>query len=134
MFSIGSSCESISPPLARTDVVEKGCRLVELVMLVRLLGGMLPPVLLLLMLNADADNEESATRCSDESFGRPLVKPGRATTMKARKSSVGNLLRPCRLYGLFERAFFLSQRLDNRTILSFPLADSCLYLGSTVAL
>ena len=95
LFSVESSCESLSPPLARMDVVEKGFRFVELVMLVRLLCGMLPPVLLLLMLNAEADNEESATRCENESFGRPLVKPGRrTTTMKARKSSVGNLLRP----------------------------------------
>ena len=77
------------------EVVENGCGFVELMLLVRLLGGMLPPLLLLLMLKADADSDERAARCNRELFGVAVIDRGSNTTRKRSSFEMDeNLLGP----------------------------------------
>ncbi len=78
------------------DVVENGCGFVEPTLLVRLIGGMVPP-LLLLLLKADADNDDSATRCNKKLFGLAPIGRGKNTTATRKIRSFEmdeNLLRP----------------------------------------
>ena len=75
-------------------VVENGCGFVEVTLLVRLLGGMFPP---LLLLKADADSDESATRCNKELFDLAPIDRGKNTTATRKIRSFEmdeNLLRP----------------------------------------